>query len=208
MIDILNEFFESDVLLTKHMNNNLEFTVAMVENGYNSSIKKLFIHKIPADSIVLSLDVCTSKMDTLKKDRYSRINPYFKQRNGSGINKRCDLVIFNKDEINDKVNVIIFDLKSADPDFNETAKQIINSEHFVNYVFSLVDSFYNTSCKIDFYKVIGDTRKRKFKTRIEPDLIRKLTAAKSVMARYNIKEIPLKPDGKSRAKVNFNELMA
>jgi len=209
MISDLNDFFNSSVILNKHVNRNNKLTVMMTENGHGASVKKLFVHNVPAESLVLSLDVCTTKMDSDEKIKFSRLNHYFRDGNKKGINKRCDMVIFCRDETDEShINIIIFDLKSSDPDFKSTIDQLKNSEIFIKYVLSLVEQFYTKTARVSFHRVIGDTRRRKLPTRINnSELLEKMKKIREILFANEVKEIELMPDGKNRAKLNFNDLL-
>lgn len=205
LINSLSDVFNSKVSLKIHNRERAGKFLTIQEDGALSSIRKLFIFDLPVDSFAVSLDVATKKMSDDDSHAFSRLNHYLEKGNGTGINKRCDLVLFT--EVDGDKSVYIFDLKSSDPSPDDTCKQLINSEIYIKYIFELIKAFYNEDISaVSFFKVIGTTRVRKMVSSANLELREKIIRKKKLFDSFNIKELRVVPGGNKKGVVSFNEI--
>lgn len=179
--------------------------LVIVEDGKLSAIKKLYLIDLPVNSYAVSLDISSRKFSEAEKIQFSRLNHYLDKANSTGINKRCDLILFTEDK--GAESIYIFDLKSADPDPEGVCKQLINSEIYIKYILELVKFFNNKDIsKISFNKVVGTTRIRKQVSYANVELREKIVRKKQLYDKYNIKEVAILPESKFKARLRFSDL--
>ncbi|ELY2768849.1 hypothetical protein SMC44_004432, partial [Cronobacter malonaticus] len=139
MINSVSSLFSDKVCIA--INKRLKHPpyLVLVEDGRFSAIKKLFLLDLPINSYAISLDILCNKFNENEKIQFSRLNHYLDKANSTGINKRCDLVLFTENNGNE--SVYIFDLKSADPDPEDVCMQLMNSEIYIKYILELAKFF-------------------------------------------------------------------
>ncbi|MEM7920026.1 hypothetical protein Q4Q89_19900, partial [Morganella morganii] len=117
----------------------------------------LFLLDLPVNSYAISFDISSSKFNQNEKIQFSRLNHYLDKSNSTGINKRCDLVLFTED--NGIESIYILDLKSSDPDPKDVCMQLVNSEIYIKYILALANFFNAKNISgISFFKVVATTR--------------------------------------------------
>lgn len=205
MINDLNELFNDDVKLNVQDVEDVGKCIVLTEGGLDASIKKLFICEIPDDIFALTLDVDTKGMDEKKKIIFSRLNHYFNKGNSKGINKRCDLVLFHFST--DGLHVIIFDLKSSDPDMSSTVYQLKNSQLYIEYVINVLKEFYSLTQTVFIHKVMGSTRVKKTVTNgVEKKA--KILRDKKLLEENKVKEVFILCKSDKSGKIAFNKLIS
>lgn len=115
------------------------------EDGADSKIKKLSIKGIPNNTFAFTLDYQPGGKD----NRYfKQLSCYISAACDSGVNKGCDLVVIT--ELKEGVyDVLIFDLKSDKPRKEATEKQLLNSELYVKYLMTMLESH----CGVDISNI-------------------------------------------------------
>lgn len=205
MINTLSNIFSEKVEVDIHNQLNKPPFLIVTEDGYGSAIKRLSIENLPNRSYAISLDTPSSKFTEDEKVQFERLNHYLDKANGSGINKRCDLVLFVEDE--GVEDIYIFDLKSSDPDPVDVCKQLVNSEIYIKYILELAHHFYQKDVSgISIYKAIGTTRVRKRKTYPDPQQRAKLAKKCALFEEHEIKEITILPEKDYKGFLNFSSL--
>lgn len=204
MINKLRDLLSENIILPIHFRGSLGNFILMKEDGYNSAIKKLIIYGIPDNSIIISLDICTNKMNSQEKLIYSRLNHYLRKECDVGVNKRCDLTIFFEQD--DSLHIISIDLKSKDPDIESSAIQLKNSEIYIKYLIELLTSFYDFNNSVYYYKALIDARSRK-KTTNNLTRLQAIKSFKGVLEKYNIKEISFDKFENQRVLVHFKQFI-
>ena len=102
---IIDERVNVKIIKTKN-----DFELILKEGDPGSDIDELRITNIPEDSFAFTLDY-TSTIGSRKRIRlFRKLSCYINSNNDDGVNKSCDLVIVTR--INNRVNVIVLDLKS------------------------------------------------------------------------------------------------
>ncbi|EPN9382552.1 hypothetical protein ACT47F_001793 [Cronobacter malonaticus] len=205
MINSVSSLFSDKVCIA--INKRLKHPpyLVLVEDGRFSAIKKLFLLDLPINSYAISLDILCNKFNENEKIQFSRLNHYLDKANSTGINKRCDLVLFTENNGNE--SVYIFDLKSADPDPEDVCMQLMNSEIYIKYILELAKFFNKKNISgISFFKVVGTTRVRKQVSYANPELRAKIARKNKLYEQYNIKEVTILPENRCKAKLRFAEL--
>ncbi|HDU8042931.1 TPA: hypothetical protein RGJ92_004155 [Cronobacter sakazakii] len=205
MINSVSSLFSDKVCIA--INKRLKHPpyLVLVEDGRLSAIKKLFLLDLPINSYAISLDILCNKFNENEKIQFSRLNHYLDKANSTGINKRCDLVLFTENNGNE--SVYIFDLKSADPDPEDVCMQLMNSEIYIKYILELAKFFNKKNISgISFFKVVGTTRVRKQVSYANPELRAKIARKNKLYEQYNIKEVTILPENRCKAKLRFAEL--
>lgn len=136
-----------------------ESLLTIRENGELSEIKELTIKGVPSNSIAFTLDFSTKGKSRSNGGDFSQLSSYFDKSNGDGLNKSCDLVIISED--NNKYNILVFDLKSKDPDIEKANLQLENSKVFIMYMIEVIRLIYGKTVPesdICFRKAIATTR--------------------------------------------------
>ncbi|MBQ0327624.1 hypothetical protein J9231_07140, partial [Providencia rettgeri] len=165
----------------------------------------LYIYDLPDEILALTLDVDTTGMGDRKKAIYSCFTHYFKKRNTKGVHKRCDLVLFNPTPNN--FFVILFELKSSDPDMDDAICQLRNSQLYIDYVINVLREFYELKQPIVIHKIIGTTRIRKSTTRVQKERMAKICREKQLLNDNNVKEIKITSKGSKKGAVKFTDLI-
>ncbi|MGZ3767891.1 MAG: hypothetical protein ACXVA2_24720 [Mucilaginibacter sp.] len=111
-------------------------TLVLKENATDSIVKKLHIHGISEQSFAFTLDYQPTQHNRCFKQLSCYVNP----ANDKGVNKGCDLVVITYK--NDKWHILVLDMKSDKPNISETAKQLLNSELYVQYIVSMLKHHY------------------------------------------------------------------
>lgn len=205
MINSVSSLFSDKVCIA--INKRLKHPpyLVLVEDGRFSAIKKLFLLDLPINSYAISLDILCNKFNENEKIQFSRLNHYLDKANSTGINKRCDLVLFTENNGNE--SVYIFDLKSADPDPEDVCMQLMNSEIYIKYILELAKFFNKKNISgISFFKVVGTTRVRKQVSYANPELRAKIARKNKLYEQYNIKEVTILPENRCKAELRFAEL--
>ena len=181
--------------------------LVVVEDGKQSDIKRLYLENLPLKSYAISLDIAENKFCGDERAQFLRLNHYLNKSNDKGINKRCDLVLFTEEGIDNTESIYIFDLKSSDPDPEEVCMQLVNSEIFIKYILELVKFFNKTDIsKVSFYKVVCTTRVRKRVPYANIQLRTKLARKNTFYETYQVKEVTVLPEHNKKARLNFTEL--
>ncbi len=120
-------------------------TLLLKEDGADSKIKKLLIKGVPSKTFAFSLDHQPGGKDNRF---FKQLSCYINAACDSGVNKGCDLVAVS--ELDDgSYDVLVFDLKSNKPRKKATKKQLLNSELYVKYLMSMLESH----CQIDISNI-------------------------------------------------------
>lgn len=206
MINSVSSIFSSKVCIDIHHQLNKPSFLIVIEDGIKSAIRRLHLENLPSRSYAVSLDTPTSKFSEEEKIQFSRLNHYLDKSNGTGINKRCDLVLFT--EMDGIETVYIFDLKSADPDPDAACLQLMNSEIYIKYILELANVFYKKDMSnVKIFKVIGTTRVRKQVSYADTQQREKILRKKTLFNQYNVREICILPEKDYKAFLNFNEIV-
>lgn len=207
MINIITSIFNPKVVVELHNDAGEESKFLQItEDGEYSDIKRLFVRNLPNDCFAISLDVPQKKLDDNDKIAYSRLNHYFNKTNSSGLNKKCDLIIFAN--IDDNEYIVIFDLKSKDPNPEASAKQLMSSEVYVRYVLDVATTFYEfDKSNVKLLKIIGSTRIRKSVSHIDAERIEKVKRRKAAFDSSQIKEVSIIKNANNNGSLNFNEMI-
>lgn len=205
MINSVSTIFSDKVSIAINKRLKQPPFLVVVEEGTLSAIKRLYVLNLPVNSYAVSLDVSTTKFSENEKVQFARLNHYLDKSNSSGVNKRCDLVLFTED--NGEECIYIFDLKSSDPDPEDVCKQLVNSEIYIKYILELARFFYKKDIsRVSFLKVVGTTRVRKRQTYANEELREKIHRKKKLFDDHNIKEITVLPENNKKGYVNLNDI--
>ncbi len=135
MLDSLKKIINPDVVIDIATG---EGTLAIKEDGTDSKIKKLTITALPDKAFAFTLD---HQPGGSANRIFQQLSCYVDVTNDSGVNKGCDLVVIAPDNA-ENYTVLVFDLKSDKPRKEATEKQLTNSELYVKYLISMVETHY------------------------------------------------------------------
>lgn len=142
MLVKLKETINPDVIVDI---SDADKTILIKEDGADSKIKKLLIKGVPSNTFAFSLDHQPGGRDNRF---FKQLSCYINAACDSGVNKGCDLVVVS--QLDDGgYDVLIFDLKSDKPRKDATEKQLLNSELYVKYLMSMLESH----CQIDISNI-------------------------------------------------------
>lgn len=207
MISQLNLFFNDKVILKKNNNNNNRF-FSIFEDSTGSKIKKLNINNIPDESMAIFLDPPMQRIKKKDKPKFSVLNHYVNDGHPSGVNKRCDAVIFFYDSEKKVLKVILFELKSSNPDFFKLSKQLLNSEMYIKYLMSIAGEFIDDCFKcIEYLKVVVKTGVKKRVTSNDDEEVKKIKEIKKILNNNNINCIELPKLNGVNGDIEFNQLI-
>lgn len=180
MLSILREIINSDVEIK--FSTDTKGQLILKENAEDSRIKILMIQNIPEESFAFTLDY----QPKLNKRCFQQLSSYL-NKSANNINKGCDLVLITFE--NSECKVLLLDLKSDKPNRKETETQLINSKLFVQYVFSMIQEYSDSSIdysKISYYLTAVVTKPQNKKSTYSPN-------DKKLNQKNSIKFVPLMP---------------
>lgn len=191
---IIDERVNVKIIKTKN-----DFELILKEGDPGSDIDELRITNIPEDSFAFTLDY-TSTIGSRKRLRlFRKLSCYINSNNDDGVNKSCDLVIVTR--INNRVNVIVLDLKSKKTSGKRPVIQIENSILFLRYIFSLVDFYYKEEIDISLNDI------NYIKALITTGVIQKTRVYRGPPKTSDVKKVQVKPLYK-KATIRYSSIVA
>ena len=148
MLAAFKEIINPDVIIDIATSDKL---LILIENSPESKIRELHIQGVPENSFAFALEY---RPPGKPQKWLKQLSYYVKSDNDIGVNKGCDLILLVPQK-NDHWVVLICELKSDKPKKGDTEKQLLNSELYIRYLMSMVNSYYQP--KFNNAKIITRT---------------------------------------------------
>lgn len=197
MIESFKKVLNSDVFYQIRVSTVTNQPQSVIkEDGIDSKIKTLIIENMPDDknAIIFTLDFSPPQKG--HKSCYQQPSLYLNKSNQEGINKSCDVVIVYSRSSN--WNVLLIDLKSDEIKPKKIKLQLDNSELFLNYIFSLLNFYYQHPIPNKIKKIVLTTNPR--------NTIKSNTYGPNTISSDLPQIIPVSVDRFQKGSINFNDL--
>ena len=174
VIDDIKKMISPDVFIDMDVNKSI---LRIKESGIDAKLKKVDITGVNVDLTV-----------AFKLDFHLQLSPYL-NRTEKNINKGCDAIILI--ENNNQKHLLICELKSRKPKPIDFIAQMKNSSLFLDYLGSILKTFYGSDLTlfkkkyILFYLTSLNKKSTRPKTMITPERIHGITVYKA----YNYRQI-------------------